>query len=226
MNERARAMFGLGRRPGRGQAVPRGHPQRRPARDLPRERTRRDGGPRCSASCGCATRPIARCGCSAVAARAGRRRAGRGHGAPRRDRAAPARAGAHRVRGQRVPRAAHAADRDPGLSRDAARPARSRSRSTPGASSRSCFRHTERLGRLLNDLTDLSNIELGKVTLRLAPVRLAEVVASVVAIIVPARRHRSAGSAWSPTYAPPDLPASTPTTTAWRRSSSTSSTTR
>jgi len=45
------------------------------------------------------------------------------------------------------------------------------------------FRHTERLGRLLNDLTDLSNIELGKVTLRLAPVRLADVVDSVFEII-------------------------------------------
>ncbi|HXU91950.1 MAG TPA: ATP-binding protein [Methylomirabilota bacterium] len=47
------------------------------------------------------------------------------------------------------------------------------------------FRHTERLGRLLNDLTDLSNIELGKVTLRLAPVRLADVVDSVFEIIRP-----------------------------------------
>ena len=33
------------------------------------------------------------------------------------------------------------------------------------------FRHTERLGRLLNDLTDLSNIELGRVALRREPVR-------------------------------------------------------
>jgi two-component system phosphate regulon sensor histidine kinase PhoR len=47
------------------------------------------------------------------------------------------------------------------------------------------FRHTERLGRLLNDLTDLSNIELGKVTLRLAPVRVQEVVDSVFEIIRP-----------------------------------------
>jgi two-component system phosphate regulon sensor histidine kinase PhoR len=45
------------------------------------------------------------------------------------------------------------------------------------------FRHTERLGRLLNDLTDLSNIELGKVRLRLAPVALGEVVESVLAIM-------------------------------------------
>jgi two-component system phosphate regulon sensor histidine kinase PhoR len=44
------------------------------------------------------------------------------------------------------------------------------------------FRHTERLGRLLSDLTDLSNIELGKVTLRPAPVRLGEIVDSVFAI--------------------------------------------
>ena len=47
------------------------------------------------------------------------------------------------------------------------------------------FRHTERLGRLLNDLTDLSNIELGKVALRLEAVRLDEVVESVLAIIRP-----------------------------------------
>jgi two-component system phosphate regulon sensor histidine kinase PhoR len=47
------------------------------------------------------------------------------------------------------------------------------------------FRHTERLGRLLNDLTDLSNIELGKVSLRLDPVSLVDVVDSVLAIIKP-----------------------------------------
>ena len=47
------------------------------------------------------------------------------------------------------------------------------------------FRHTERLGRLLNDLTDLSNIELGKVALRLGPVSVAEVVDSVLDIIRP-----------------------------------------
>jgi PAS domain S-box-containing protein len=46
-------------------------------------------------------------------------------------------------------------------------------------------RHTERLGRLLNDLTDLSNIELGKVSLHLAPTPLATVVDSVIAIIQP-----------------------------------------
>jgi two-component system, OmpR family, phosphate regulon sensor histidine kinase PhoR len=51
------------------------------------------------------------------------------------------------------------------------------------------FRHTERLGRLLNDLTDLSNIELGKVTLRLAPVRFTDVVDSVFEII----RSKAAG---------------------------------
>ena len=47
------------------------------------------------------------------------------------------------------------------------------------------LRHSERLGRLLNDLTDLSNIELGKVTLRKESVLLDELVASVVAIIGP-----------------------------------------
>src|SRR5207247_212648 len=31
------------------------------------------------------------------------------------------------------------------------------------------FRHTERLGRLTDDLTDLSNIELGRISLRLEP---------------------------------------------------------
>jgi two-component system phosphate regulon sensor histidine kinase PhoR len=45
------------------------------------------------------------------------------------------------------------------------------------------FRHTERLGRLLNDLTDLSNIELGKVSLRLEPTALKPVVDSVLEIV-------------------------------------------
>ncbi len=47
------------------------------------------------------------------------------------------------------------------------------------------FRHTERLGRLLNDLTDLSNIEMGRVSLKLAPTRLDEVVDTVLAIMGP-----------------------------------------
>jgi len=47
------------------------------------------------------------------------------------------------------------------------------------------FRQTERLGRLLDDLTDLSNIELGRIAMRLEPVRLDEVVDSVLAIIAP-----------------------------------------
>ena len=47
------------------------------------------------------------------------------------------------------------------------------------------FRHTERLGRLLNDLTDLSNIELNKVKLALEPVTLDEVVDSALAIMQP-----------------------------------------
>ncbi len=47
------------------------------------------------------------------------------------------------------------------------------------------FRHTQRLGRLIDDLTDLSNIELGKVSLRLDPTPLGEVVESVRGIIQP-----------------------------------------
>lgn len=46
-------------------------------------------------------------------------------------------------------------------------------------------RHTERLGRLLNDLTDLSNIELGRVSLRLAPTSLVDAVDAVLAIVKP-----------------------------------------
>ena len=47
------------------------------------------------------------------------------------------------------------------------------------------FRHTERLGRLLNDLTDLSNIELGRVILTIEPTRADDVVESVLAIMKP-----------------------------------------
>ena len=66
------------------------------------------------------------------------------------------------------------------------------------------LRHSERLGRLLNDLTDLSNIELGKVALRREPVSVAEVVASVLTIIGPrAARTRIAVTA----DIPDDLPA-------------------
>ena len=55
------------------------------------------------------------------------------------------------------------------------------------------FRHTERLGRLLNDLTDLSNIELGKVSLRLRPTPLGPVVDSVLEIV--AAKARDGGVA-------------------------------
>jgi signal transduction histidine kinase len=65
------------------------------------------------------------------------------------------------------------------------------------------LRHSERLGRLLNDLTDLSNIELGKVALRREPVRLDEVVASVAEMIAP-RATRSRVTVAADT--PADLP--------------------
>jgi two-component system phosphate regulon sensor histidine kinase PhoR len=55
------------------------------------------------------------------------------------------------------------------------------------------FRHTERLGRLLNDLTDLSNIELGKVSLRLGPTPLGPVVDSGLEIV--AAKARDGGVA-------------------------------
>jgi two-component system phosphate regulon sensor histidine kinase PhoR len=47
------------------------------------------------------------------------------------------------------------------------------------------FRHTERLGRLTDDLADLSNIELGRISLRLEPTAVADVADSVLAIIAP-----------------------------------------
>ena len=46
-------------------------------------------------------------------------------------------------------------------------------------------KHTERLGRLLDDLLDLSNIELGKITLNRRPMGLAEVMGSVMTIYRP-----------------------------------------
>jgi two-component system phosphate regulon sensor histidine kinase PhoR len=47
------------------------------------------------------------------------------------------------------------------------------------------FRHTERLGRLLDDLLDLSNIELGKIKLRLEPTDLRGALAPALTIIRP-----------------------------------------
>ncbi len=45
------------------------------------------------------------------------------------------------------------------------------------------FRHTERLGRLLDDLLDLSNIELGKIQLKLEATDLREALEPVLTII-------------------------------------------
>jgi two-component system, OmpR family, phosphate regulon sensor histidine kinase PhoR len=64
-------------------------------------------------------------------------------------------------------------------------------------------RQTERLGRLINDLTDLSNIELGKVSLRLVPTSLDEVVDSVVVVIEPRARR---GGVTLTAKMPPGLP--------------------
>ena len=46
-------------------------------------------------------------------------------------------------------------------------------------------KHTERLGRLLDDLLDLSNLELGKIALNRHPMNLAEVIGSAMAIYGP-----------------------------------------
>jgi two-component system phosphate regulon sensor histidine kinase PhoR len=66
------------------------------------------------------------------------------------------------------------------------------------------FRHTERLGRLTDDLTDLSNIELGRISLHLAPTSVAEVADSVLAIIAP---RAGAGQVTVEAKLPADLPA-------------------
>jgi two-component system phosphate regulon sensor histidine kinase PhoR len=65
------------------------------------------------------------------------------------------------------------------------------------------FRHTERLGRLLNDLMDLSNIELGRVALKLGPTRLDEAVDAVLAIIGPKAKS---GKVALRSQLPSDLP--------------------
>ena len=65
------------------------------------------------------------------------------------------------------------------------------------------FRHTERLGRLTDDLTDLSNIELGRISLRLEPTAVADVAESVLAIIAP---RAGAGQVTVEAKLPPDLP--------------------
>jgi two-component system phosphate regulon sensor histidine kinase PhoR len=65
------------------------------------------------------------------------------------------------------------------------------------------FRHTERLGRLLDDLTDLSNIELGRVSLSLASVAVGDVVDSVLAIM---SRRAETRRVTLTTVLPPELP--------------------
>ena len=65
------------------------------------------------------------------------------------------------------------------------------------------FRHTERLGRLTDDLTDLSNIELGRISLRLEPTPVAEVADSALAIIAP---RASAGQVTVEAKLAADLP--------------------
>ncbi|HVQ76245.1 MAG TPA: ATP-binding protein [Candidatus Binatia bacterium] len=66
------------------------------------------------------------------------------------------------------------------------------------------LRHTERLGRLLNDLTDLSNIELGRVIMHFEPTRLEEVVESTLEIVRP---KAAAGGVEVRTELAPGLPA-------------------
>jgi two-component system phosphate regulon sensor histidine kinase PhoR len=65
------------------------------------------------------------------------------------------------------------------------------------------FRHTERLGRLLDDLTDLSDIELGRVRLQLESLDVGGVVESVLAIM--GRRAETRRVALDATL-PPELP--------------------
>jgi two-component system phosphate regulon sensor histidine kinase PhoR len=64
-------------------------------------------------------------------------------------------------------------------------------------------RHTERLSRLLSDLTDLSNIELGRVRLEREALRVDEVVGSVLAIL---RARAEGGGVTLVSAVPADTP--------------------
>ena len=66
------------------------------------------------------------------------------------------------------------------------------------------LRHTERLGRLLDDLTDLSNIELGRVHLTLGAVSLDAAVESAMALVA---GKAEAGQVTLERRVPADLPA-------------------
>ena len=66
------------------------------------------------------------------------------------------------------------------------------------------FRHTERLGRLLNDLTDLSNIELGRVSLQRGAGRARRSGGRPLAII---RAKADAGGVRLEARLPAELPA-------------------
>jgi two-component system phosphate regulon sensor histidine kinase PhoR len=64
-------------------------------------------------------------------------------------------------------------------------------------------RHVERLGRLLNDLLDLSDIELERTPLHIRPVPLAEVVHQVTAMLASLAEQKAVKLG---TRIPPDLP--------------------
>ena len=64
-------------------------------------------------------------------------------------------------------------------------------------------RHAERLSRLLDDLLDLSNIELGRTTLRLEPLALPEVIEHAVSSLAPVATKKRLGLSLD---VPPDLP--------------------
>ena len=169
-HERARADHARARRRTRetGSAVARGGAEQRPPRSGPR-RPRRAGGHGHTPSSAWPAPAERILQVHAVPPPGRRRRGGRRRGPPRRHRAPTARARAHGVRRQRLARAAHAAHRHPRLSGDAARRRPRGAASTRGSSSRSCSATPSGSAACSNDLTDLSNIELGGVSLRARP---------------------------------------------------------